>query len=229
MSFISILLVLLAMLLLYFSIHLIINRGKIKFDYLVIAILYSFAVGIPVAYFNGAPDKFQPVFYTIYYAFFLLPFFSHEFYKCLKGRQTWRPFILIFIGIILILLSPVLKLPEKYISIALGLVFVTGFFFHLFSYPHLNPMWLADAAKKAAENIEKNCRYSPKPVIVPIQSKNTSCTSAIGLYLIFKKNKVIVKMSKDVHDKLGRPNMEEYAQELVKSIKLKIKEEGKSL
>jgi hypothetical protein len=90
-------------------------------------------------------------------------------------------------------------------------------------------MWLADMAKKAAENIEKDCRYSPKPIVVPIPSKKTSCTSAIGLYLLFKKNKAIIKMKKEFHEKLGRPNMDEYSRELVKRIKQKIEEEGKTL
>ena len=229
MSLLTILLAFLGMLVLYFGIHLLINRGKIKFDYLVIAILYSFAVGVPVAYYSGSPEKFEPVFYVIYYAVFLLPFFGYEFYKCIKGRQTWGPFLLILTGIILVLLSPILKLPAKFIIILLGMVLISGFFFHLFRYPHLNAMWLADMAKKSAENIEKDCRYSPKPVIVPTPSKKTSCTSAIGLYLLFKKNKVIVKMKKELHEKLGRPNMDEYAKELVKRIKQKIEEEGKTL
>ena len=228
MNLLSILIAFLGMLVFYFGIHLVINRGKIKFDYLVIAILYSFAIGVPVAYYSGSPDKFEPVFYVIYYAVFLLPFFGFEFYKCIKGRQTWGPFLLIFVGIILILLSPVLELPARFISILLGLALISGYFFHLFRYPHLNAMWLADTAKKAAENIEKDCRYSPKPVIVPIPSKKTSCTSAIGLYLLFKKNSAIVRMSKYFHEKLGSPNMEEYAKELVKRIKRKIEDEGKA-
>ncbi len=229
MSLLFILLALLAMLLLYFGIHVVINRGKIKFDYLIIAILYSFAVGIPVAYYSNVPDKFNAAVYVIYYAVFLLPFFGYEFYKCLKGRQTWGPFLLILSGIILILISPALELPVKFISILLGLILISVFFFHLFRYPHLNPMWLADTAKKAAENIEKDCRYSPKPVIVPTPSKKTSCTSATGLYLLFKKNMVIVKMKKEFHDKLGRPNMEDYARELVKRITQKLRDEGKTL
>jgi len=229
MNLLSILLALLVMLVLYFGIHLVINRGKIKFDYLIISTLYSFAVGIPVAYYSNAPDKFNAVIYVVYYAVFLLPFFGYEFYKCLKGRQTWGPFLLIFSGVILILISPALGFPVKFISILLGLILITGFFFHLFRYPHLNPMWLADTARKAAENIEKDCRYSPKPVIVPIPSKKTSCTSAIGLYLLFKKNMAIVKMKKEFHDKLGRPNMEDYAREIVKRITQKLQDEGKTL
>ena len=229
MTLLTILLVLLGMLVLYFGIHLVINRGKIKFDYLVISVLYSFALGIPVAYYSGSPDKFHAVFYVIYYAIFLIPFFGYEFYKCIKGRQAWGPFFLIFIGIILILLSPALDLPERFFIILLGLVLLSGFFFHLFRYPHLNAMWLADIAKKAAEGIEKDCRYSPKPVIVPISSKKTSSTSAIGLFLLFKKNRAIVKMKKAFHEKLGRPNMDEYAKELVKRIKQKLEDEGKEL
>lgn len=229
MSFLSILLTLLAMLLLYFGIHLVINRGKIKFNYLAIAVLYSFAVGIPVAYYSGAPDKFQPVFYVIYYAVFLLPFFGYEFYKCIKGRQTWGPLLLLFSGIILILLSPILNIPAKFVCIVTGLMLVSGFFFHLFRYPHLNAMWLADTAKKAAESIEKDCRYSPKPVSVPIQSMKTSCTSITGLYLLFKKERAVVKMTKKFHEKLGRPNMEAYARELVKRIEQKLMDEGRTL
>ncbi len=227
MSLLSILLTLLAMLLLYFGIHLVINRGKIKLNYLIITILYSFAVGIPVAYYSGSPEKFHPVFYIIYYVVFLLPFFGYEFYKCLKGRQTWGPFLLIFSGIILILLSPVLRPPLKIMSILLGLVLISGFFSHLFRYPYLNAMWLADGAKKAAENIEKGCRYSPKPVSIPVHSKKTSCTSATGLYLLFKKDRAIVKMTKKFHEKLGRPNIEEYAKELVGRIKRKLEDEGR--
>ena len=229
MNLLSILLGLLVMLVLYFGIHLVINRGKIKFDYLIIAILYSFAIGVPVAYYSNAPEKLNVVIYVVYYAVFLLPFFGYEFYKCLKGRQSWGPFLLIYSGIILILISPALELPVKFISILLGLILITVYFFHLFRYPHLNPMWLADTAKKAAEDIEKGCRYSPKPVIVPIPSKKTSCTSAIGLYLLFKKNMVIVKMKKEFHDKLGQPNMEDYARELVKRIMQKLQDEGKTL
>lgn len=229
MNLISILLLLLAMLILYFGIHLIINRGKIKFDYLVIAILYSFALGIPVAYYSGISDKFHAVFYMIYYAIFLLPFFGYELYKCVKGRQTWGPFFLNLSGIILILLSPVVNLPERFFIILLGLALLSVYFFHLFRYPHLNAMWLADLAKKAAENIEKDCRYSPKPVVVPVSSKKTRSTSAIGLYLLFKKDRAIVKMTKKFHEKLGRPNMDEYAREIVKRIKQKIEDEGKTL
>jgi hypothetical protein len=229
MSLLSILLVLLAMLLLYFGIHLVVNRGKIKLDYLVISVLYSFAIGIPVAYYSGAPEKFQPVFYMIYYGVFLLPFFGFEIYKCIKGRQTWGPFLLLSSGVILTLLSPVLQPPVKITSIAVGMVLITVFFFHLFRYPHLNAMWLADTAKKAAQNIEKDCRYSPKPVSVPIQSKKTSYTAATGLYLLFKKDRAVVKMTKRFHKKLGSPNMEEYARELVKRIRQKLVDEGRSL
>ncbi|MGB6339022.1 MAG: hypothetical protein WBF32_04545 [Candidatus Aminicenantaceae bacterium] len=225
MNLMTILLGLLFMLVFYFGIHLIVNRGKIKFNYLIITVLYSFMVGVPVAYFSYFPEKFNPILYIIYYAVVLLPLFSLEFYNCIRGRQSWVRFLMNFVGVMLILVSPFVEIPEKLYMIGAGLVFVTGFFIYLFRYPHLNPMWLEDAAYKAGRNVEKNCGYSSKPVIVSVPSRITSSSSIRGLYLLFKKKHAIVKISKDLHDKLGRPNMEQYTTELVKMIKEKTKVE----
>jgi hypothetical protein len=212
--------------LLYFSIHLIINRGKIEVRYMFIAVLYSLLIGLPVTFFSLYPERMNLTFYVVYYAVFLLPVYVNEFYNCIKGRQEWRRLILIFFGVNLIILSPFAKGGLKMLLIVLGLLFVSGFFVYLFRYPHLNPMWLQDTAQKAAENIEKNCKYSSKPVVLSIPSKKTSCTKGQGVTLFFKKKNVIVKISKDFHEKLGKPNMERYAEELVRRIKNKIKEEG---
>jgi hypothetical protein len=86
-------------------------------------------------------------------------------------------------------------------------------------------MWLADLAKKSAQDIKKDCKYSSKPVVIPIPSKKTSYTGSIGISLLFKKKNVVVKISRDFHEKLGRPNLEKYAEALVKNIKKRIREE----
>ncbi|MDH5386484.1 MAG: hypothetical protein OEY18_17420 [Candidatus Aminicenantes bacterium] len=229
MNIFFILFVLLLMLILIFAINLIINRGKIELRYLLFILMYSLLVGAPVAYVNLYPKSFNAVVYVIYYVIVLLPSLGHEFYKCIKGRQTWRGFSLIFIGVVLILLTPLFELRVRYLVIGAGWILITGFFIYLFRYPHLNPMWLDDAVKKAAENIEKDCKYSSKPVTVPIPSQKTSCASSFGLSLFLKKKNAVVKMTKGLHEKLGRPNMEKFAEELVKKIKEKIREEkGKS-
>jgi len=227
MNFFSIVLGLLLMLLFYFVIHLLINRGKVEPKYLIFILVYSLLVAMPVAYYNIFPEKLNLAFYIIYYVLFLLPSFLYQVYYCLKKRQSWTTFILLSIGVILILMSPFLDFSLRLLSIGIGFAFLTGFFTYLFRYPHLNPMWLDDIAKKAATNAEKGCKYSPKPVIVPIPSQKTSCTGTFGLFLLFKKEHAIVKISEDFHRKLGRPNMEKYAEELVKRIKEKIKEEEK--
>ena len=227
MNFMTILLGLLLMLVLYFGIHLAVNRGKIKLNYLIITILYSFMVGVPVAYFSYYPEKFKALPYIIYYAIVLLPVFGIEIYNWIRGRQTWFRFVTNFIGVMLILSTPFIKQPEKMYLIAAGLFFITCFFVYLFRFPHLNPMWLEDTAYKAANNVEKNCGYSSKPVIVSVPTLTTSTSSIRGLHLFFKKKHAIVKISKKFHEKLGKPNMEQYAAELVKMIKAKTKEEKK--
>ncbi len=228
MNFFSIVIVLLLMILLLFAIQVLINRGKLKLKILLFVLAYSLLVGIPVAYYNIFPEKLNLAFYIIYYAVFLLPNFLYQMYQCLKKRQSWTSFILVSVGVILILMSPFLapNFSLRLLSIGVGWVFLIGFFAYLFRYPYLNPMWLEDVAEKAATNIEKGCKYSPKPVMVPIPSQKTSCTSSFGLFLLFKKKHAIVKMSEDFHKKLGRPNMERYAEELAKKIKEKIREEG---
>jgi len=225
MNFLNIVFGLFLMLLFYFAFHMLINRGKIEPKYLIFIISYTLLMSIPVAYYNIFPEKLNLVFYIIYYAVLLLPTFIHQVYYSLKKRQSWTQFILLSVGIIFILMSPFLNLPLRLWSIGIGWAFLAGFFTYLFRYPHLNPMWLDDVAKKAAANIEKDCKYSSKPVIVLVPSRKTSCTGTFGLFLLFKRNSAIVKMSEDFHKKLGRPNMEKYAEELVKRIREKIREE----
>ncbi|MBA7681665.1 hypothetical protein ES703_90005 [subsurface metagenome] len=226
MNIFSIFIGLFLMLLFYFAIHMIINRGKIELKYLLFILLYSLFVGTPVAYFNIFPERFNPIFYIVYYIVILLPSLGLELYNCMKGRQAWRIFILLFVGIVLILLSPTLE-TGRFLIILIGFLFLTGFFVYHFRYPHLNPMWLDDMAKKAAGGVEKKCRYSSKPVIVHIPSQKTSCSRSFGIFLLFKKKNAVVKISRDFHEMLGRPNMERYAEELVRRIKEKIKEEGR--
>ena len=225
MNIFFILLVLLLTLILIFIINLIISRGKLELKYLLFILIYSLLVGTPVAYVNMYPKSFNAILYAVYYVIILLPSLGHEFYKCIKGRQTWRGFFMIFIGVVLILITPLFELPVRYMAIGAGWILITGFFIYLFRYPHLNPMWLDDVAKKAAEKIEKDCKYSSKPVTVPIPSQKTSCTSSFGLFLLLKKKNAVVKMTRGLHEKLGRPNMEKFAEELVKKIKEKIREE----
>lgn len=229
MSFFSIVLGLFLILFICFVIHMLINRGKIEPKYLLFILVYSLLVSVPVAYYNIFPEKLNLALYIVYYVVFLLPILFREMYHCLKGRQSWTRFILMSVGVLLILMSPFLDFSLRLLSIGIGWVFLTGFFTYLFLYPHLNPMWLDDAAKKSAINIEKDCKYSSKPVIVPIHSQKTSCTGTSGLFLLFKKTHAIVKISEDFHKNLGRPNMKKYAEELVKRLKKKIREEEKGV
>lgn len=227
MSVHSIVLTIFLMIILYLCIHMIINRGKFILKYLAFAMGYSLLVGLPVFYFNLNPGKLPLLYYIVYYAILLVPYYFYEFYYCLKGRQSWIRFLLIFIGVNIILLNPFLEGLPKLLSLVVGVAFVFGFFVYQFRYPHLNVMWLENTAKKAVESVEKGCKYSSKPVIVPIPSRRTSCTGSSGLFLLFKKKHAIVKIKKDFHTKLGSPNMEKYAEELVKRIKEKIKSEKK--
>jgi len=225
MNIYFIILTLFLMLILYFCIHMIVNRGKLELRYMAIAVTYSLLVGWPVFYFNLYPEKLNLVFYIVYYAVFLLPTYISELYSCLKRRQPWIRFILIFAGVNIILINPFLEGELKLLSLIIGLLLVFWFFVHLFRYPHLNPMWLDDAAKKAAANVEKDRKYSSKPIIVSIPSKSPSCAKSSGLFLLFKKKHAIVRIKKDFHRKLGSPDMEQFAEELVKRIKEKIKGE----
>jgi len=129
MNFMTILLGLLFMLVLYFGIHLVINRGKIKLNYLVIAVLYAFMVGVPVAYFSNFQEKFNPILYIFYYVLVLSPIFGKELFNWIRGRQTWVRFVTNFIGVMLILSSPFVKLPEKFYLILAGLILITVFFY----------------------------------------------------------------------------------------------------
>jgi hypothetical protein len=217
-----IMLTLFLMLLLYSCIHLIINRGKFEFKYMTIAVAYSLLVGLPVFYFNLFPEKLNLVFYIVYYAIVLMPVYINEFFSSLKKRQLWMRFILIFTGVNIILVNPFLTGKPKFWSLIIGLLLIFWFFLYLFRYPHLNPMWLDDAAKKAAADVVKERRYSSKPIIVPITSRSPSCSKSSSLFLLFKKKHAIVSIKKDFHSKLGSPDMEQFAEELVKRIKEKI-------
>jgi hypothetical protein len=215
----ALMLALLGMLVLYFAIHLIVNRGRIVLRYLVTAILYSFVVGLPVAYFSFFPERLDPLLYIIYYVAVLSPFFGVEVYRSLKRRQTWTRVLLNLAGVVLLLSSPFLEAPLKLTAILAGLVLVTAFIVYHFRYPHLNAMWLAKAAEKAAADVEKDRKFSPKPVVLAVESRRTSLAKVRGLTLIFKRRNAIVRMTKDFHERMGRPNMEQFARKLVNLIR----------
>jgi hypothetical protein len=80
-------------------------------------------------------------------------------------------------------------------------------------------MWLAKAAEKAAMDAGKDRKFSPKPVVLAVESRRTSLARIRGLTLIFKRRSAVVRMTRDFHDRMGRPNMEEFARRLVNLIR----------
>jgi hypothetical protein len=128
MSVLNIFLGLFFMIVLYCSLHLLLNRGKVEIKYLIFIVLYSLIIGIPVAYFNYFPERFNLLFYIAYYTVTLTPNLYFHLRNCIKRRQSWISFFFLLLGLVFILITPGIKHHLKIYSIGLGFVF----FYRLF-------------------------------------------------------------------------------------------------
>lgn len=208
--------------------HMWLNRFKVKIKRLALLVLYSLGFAALITFAALFQESIPVYLYIILVCAILGPVLIKEVYSVIKKRQPLIIVILLILGITPCTMVP--YIPDftlKFVSMGIGLAFLLVFFLYLHKYPYLNPMWLETLIADTAADIEKNCKYTPKPVVIPRHSEKTWTTGFIGLQIIIKNDKCVVKMSRKLHTQLGRPNMETFAKALLNSMFTKMKKEEK--
>ena len=104
------------------------------------------------------------------------------------------------------------------VLIGIGYLFMAFFFIQMFRYPYLHPGWLASAIEEVKLEIKTKGKYSPKPIVIKRGINKRFFTGARGLSLLIKNDRVVCRMSRKLHIKLGEPNMEDFFDKLVERI-----------
>jgi hypothetical protein len=209
-------------------VHMWLNRFKVKIKRLVLLLIYSLGFAAVITFASFFQNSIPLALYIIIVLAILGPVLGKEVYSVIKKRQPAIIVILLVLGIIPCTMVP--YIPDfnlKFISMGIGLVFLISFFLYLRKYPYLNPMWLESLIIDTAAAIDKNCKYTPRPVIVERAADKTWTTGYIGLQIIIKKDKTVVRMSRKLHKQLGCPNMEEFSAAIVMSLFKNMEKENK--
>ena len=122
------------------------------------------------------------------------------------------------ISIALFVYATLAPVSVAIMCIIIGFIFLCSFFYHIYRYPYLHGGWLSSVVEKVAQNITEKGRYSSKPVIINKGVNKRFVTSTYGLTLIFKKDKVIGRVSQRLHKKLGAPKLDLFFNSLIEEI-----------
>lgn len=88
---------------------------------------------------------------------------------------------------------------------------------YLYKHPYFNAEWLGGIMDEINSQVSRG-KYSSKPVVIYCFTGKRFITSSYGLRIIVKNDKFITKMSKKLHERLGHPNLEEFAYILSRKI-----------
>ncbi len=196
------------------------NRGRTRIKDLVFYIAYSALLStiITVAIVSEVkppPLVYFPIMYVII-GVLLVP----EIVDAIKGRQNPLPLVVLVAGVSSSIVVPYTGgVGLMLVFAGTGILLQACYFFYLRRYPFLNSMWLEDALVNSVPKVAPGCSYSTKPVV--IAGTFTGCwvsKTLNGLSVIIKKDKAIFRITRRLHEELGKPNLKELCTEIAKRI-----------
>ncbi len=205
-------------------IYLIFSRGKFRFRSMVKDILYGLSIGLPIIiasylkWFIKIPVN--PIYFILITLIVLLPYLGLKWLNIIKGRESIYQSLTFSIAIILFLLTFVLNPVIGIFLTIIGWIFLIFFFVDVYRYPYLHSSWLSAVIEETSGSIKNKGKFSGKPVIINIAFHTRFVTGILGLSLLIKPDKVIGRMTKSFHKKIGEPNLEEFFSKLIEKIQL---------
>jgi hypothetical protein len=200
------------------------NRGSSKVKDLVFYIGYSMLLSTIITVTIWSEEKPSAFIYFPVMAVIVGVLLVPEIVDAIKGRQHPVPVLVIVAGVTCSIIVPYLHYVWLMLLFSgLGIVIQACYFKYLRRYPFLNSMWLENALKKSVDKVSRGCSYTTKPVVIDgAFEKRWVSRTLFGCSILIKKDKAIIRMTKKLHNKLGKPNMKELGKELVSLIKEKI-------
>jgi hypothetical protein len=163
----------------------------------------------------------EPAHYVLYFiilSLLLIPTLGKLWLSAVKKREPVLPVLILSCGILLISVSVMFYYSAAIFFIIPGVLLIIGFFIHMFRHPYLNESWLTKLIEDKATGHKSIGKYTSRPIVIN-KNVNMKLSAGIpGFSLLFKKNKVIARMSYRLFNRLGKPNMPVLYNELIDDI-----------
>ena len=190
------------------------NRGHVRGLPFLAEILYSLVIGVPLilaGYFRWQPES-RLVTSVLWLIPFLMmvPFLLSKWLNVVKGRESPLQAALFSIALLLFYSTVYVSPFQAIIAVSIGMVLIVLFFFTLARYPYMNSGWLYHLIEETAREIPHTGRYSSKPVHIDVSVGRRFITGTYGLSLLAKEDRVICRISRSMHRKIGSPNLEAF-------------------
>lgn len=137
-----------------------------------------------------------------------------------KKRDNGLRFFLWLGAVIPYIITPQFKGIISGMLLLLGATMSVTVFIYLYRHPYFNAEWLRVTLEEINQQVSRG-KYSSKPVTAYYSVGKNFIASCPGLRIVAKKDKVILKMSRKLHKKLGSPNLEEFSYLLSRKIEEK--------
>jgi hypothetical protein len=210
----AVIIIFLAFTVFFFFFNILLSHGKFRFRNIFLGILYGLAVGVPMtlaSYFKWfAEPTIDPNILILMTIFSIVPFLYSKWYNILRGRESPFQAVSFTISIILFVLTFYIPVGFNILSVLVGWFALILYFVDFFRYPYQNSAWLSAVVEEVAAQVQTRGKYSSKPVIIHKSTGRRFVTGMLGLSLMSKTDRLICRLSRKLHRKLGEPNLVEF-------------------
>ena len=202
----------------------VVERGKMRTKSAIKGILLGSAIGFSfhVTYFSHRANvafPFDPRFILVFPFVLFVWALGPEWYQIIKKRDSLLSVSLITIPVLIYLIVPFLSLRLGYRMFLGSLPFLISYFVLRFKARRIPQGWLESFIKETISEIKEKGKYTNKPIVIKEQLDTRFVSLHSGFSIIFKKDRVLCRMSKKYHKKLGEPNLQEFFEILISKVK----------
>jgi hypothetical protein len=212
---------------------LILERGKIKTKSAITEILVGLAFGFSfhITYFyhlSKSDLPFDPRFFLIIPFLMFVWILVPEWYQVVKKRISLLNVLFMTIAILCFLIVPFLSLPWANCLFLLGLPFLISYFILDFRAHKIPEGWIESFIKEAASEVKGKGKYTNKPIVIKEKLNTRFVSRHSGVFILFKKDRILCSMSKKYYKKLGEPNLQEFFEILISKVKVYLEKKSKN-
>jgi hypothetical protein len=79
--------------------------------------------------------------------------------------------------------------------------------------------WLESYIKETISEVKEKGKYTNKPIVINEKLNTRFVSRDSGIFILFKKDRILCRMSKNYHKKIGEPNLQEFFEILIGKVK----------
>ena len=202
----------------------ILERGKMKTKSALRGILIGVAIGFSfhITYFYHRTNlgfPFDPRFLLIFPLVLFVWALGLEWYQAIKKRDAFLNVLLMTIAVLIYLIIPFFSLRLGNWLFLASLPFLISYFVLDFRARKVPQGYLESFIKETISEVKEKGKYTNKPVVIKEQLDARFVSLHPGFSIIFKKDRVLCRMSKKYHKKLGEPNLQKFFEILIGKVK----------